>query len=103
MAEKTVVWTATADQQLQQILEYWIAHNRSAKYSLKLLDLIEDRTATIAKRPLICKRSAFPSTYVASMGHYSIYYQISDQKIIITAFWDNRQNPKKLLKLLKRD
>jgi len=34
------------------------------------------------------------------MDHYSIFYQVTNEKIIITAFWDNRQDPKKLYKLL---
>ncbi|MCB9205533.1 MAG: type II toxin-antitoxin system RelE/ParE family toxin [Flavobacteriales bacterium] len=102
MAQKAIVWTETASRQLHHILEYWVERNGSATYSLKLLDLIEKRTAGISEKPRICKRSVFSDTRVASMGHYSIYYKISETKIIITAFWDNRQDPKKLLKLMKK-
>jgi len=35
------------------------------------------------------------------MGHFSLFYKITDTEIIITAFWDNRQDPAKLLQLLK--
>jgi hypothetical protein len=35
------------------------------------------------------------------MGHYSIVYKIDNISIIITLFWDNRQDPKKLLDFLK--
>jgi len=66
-----------------------------------LLDLVENRTSGIAENPLICKPSVFPETRVASMGNYSLYYKVIDTKIIITAFWDNRQNPKKLVEMLK--
>jgi hypothetical protein len=38
---------------------------------------------------------------VAAMGHFSLFYKIKADTIIITAFWDNRQDPKELLKLLK--
>jgi hypothetical protein len=37
------------------------------------------------------------------MGNFSIYYKILNENIIITAFWDNRQNQKKLLKLSLKD
>jgi hypothetical protein len=30
------------------------------------------------------------------MGHFSLYYKITDKFIIVLAFWDNRQNPKEL-------
>ncbi len=101
MAQETVKWTKTASRQLQQVLEYWVERNGSPTYALKLLDLIEKRTASIVEKPMICKRSVFPDTRVASMGNYSIYYKVSDAKIIITAFWDNRQDPTKLVKLMK--
>ncbi len=35
------------------------------------------------------------------MGHFSIYYQVTTKHILISAFWDNRQDPKKLAELLK--
>ena len=35
------------------------------------------------------------------MGHFSILYKLAEEKLIITAFWDNRQDPKKLLELIK--
>ena len=37
------------------------------------------------------------------MEHFSIYYKISDEHIIVTAFWDNRQDPKKLMDMLTKD
>ena len=35
------------------------------------------------------------------MGYFSIFYKITDEQLIVTAFWDNRQDPAKLLKLLR--
>lgn len=37
------------------------------------------------------------------MGHYSVYYKYSNTQIIVTAFWDNRQDPNKLLGLLQKN
>jgi len=37
------------------------------------------------------------------MGHFSIFYQVQKTKLVITSFWDNRQNANTLLKLLKKD
>ncbi len=47
------------------------------------------------------READFPNTRVASMGHYSIFYKFNEKEIIITAFWDNRQDPNSLLDLLK--
>lgn len=40
---------------------------------------------------------------MAAMGHFSLIYQVFESKIIITAFWDNRQDPKKLYEMLKKE
>lgn len=59
------------------------------------------RLTLIAENPLLYKAAEFPDTHVAAMGHFSLFYKITDRSIIITAFWDNRQDPKELLELLK--
>jgi plasmid stabilization system protein ParE len=101
MAERKIIWTETAARQSRSILEYWLRRNQSPTYSLKLLRLSNEKANLIAENPLIYKAAEFPDTHVAAMGHFSLFYKITDSAIIITAFWDNRQDPKELLKLLK--
>jgi plasmid stabilization system protein ParE len=103
MVKRKIVWTETAAKQRRLILEYWVNRNQSNRYSLKLLQLSDEKTQRIADNPLLYKRADFPQTHVAAMGHYSIFYRVTQTDVIITAFWDNRQDPKKLLKLLKTD
>lgn len=101
MAKRNVIWTRTADIQFVGILEYWVNRNKSSTYSKKLIRRVSKRTEQIAERPLICKATDFKDVRVASLGNFSIYYKITDRRIIITAFWDNRQDPEKLLKILE--
>ena len=101
MAKRNVIWTRTADIQFVGILEYWIKRNKSNGYSKKLVKLVSERTKQIANEPLIYKATDFKDVRVASMGNFSIYYKVSDKEIIVMAFWDNRQNPKKLLEILE--
>jgi hypothetical protein len=35
------------------------------------------------------------------MGHFSILYKLTEDRLIITSFWDNRQDPKKLIDIIK--
>lgn len=101
MAQKEIIWTETAARQRKSILEYWVQRNQSPTYSLKLLRLSNEKANLVANNPLLYKAAEFPDTRVAAMGHFSLFYKIQDGAIIITAFWDNRQDPKELLKLLK--
>jgi hypothetical protein len=101
VAKRNVIWTKTADIQFVGILEYWVKRNGSNSYSKKLVKLVSKRTKQISEKPFIYKATDFKETRVASLGNFSIYYKALEMEIIITAFWDNRQDPKKLLKVLE--
>tara|TARA_R110002124_G_C8597034_1_gene483924 strand:+ start:207 stop:521 length:315 start_codon:yes stop_codon:yes gene_type:complete len=101
MAKRNVVWTRTADLQFVGILEYWVKRTKSNSYSKKLVNLVTERTNQIAKTPFIYKSTDFKDIRVASLGNFSIFYKLKDTQIIISAFWDNRQDPKKLLEILQ--
>jgi len=66
------------------------------------MGLVSDRTEQIAKNPFVYKSADFKDTRVASLGPFSVCYRVFDDRIILTAFWDNRQYPRKLLNILKK-
>lgn len=100
MVKRSVVWTETAIKQRREILKYWTIRNRSTLYAEKLIQLIKKRIELIFKNPYAGKLTNHLDTREAAMGNFSIYYKITDSIIFITAFWDNRQNPADLAKLL---
>jgi len=102
MAEINLKWTKTAVRQRNYIFEYWNRRNKSFTYSKKLNSIIKERIYLLKKFPNLGKITEFKNTRVISLGHYSIFYQFIENSIIITGFWDNRQNPKKLLEVLKK-
>lgn len=101
MVKKPVTWTNTAIKQRREILRYWTLRNKSTTYSEKLITLIRDRINFIIENPHAGKPTTHMNTREAAMGSFSIYYKISENQIIITAFWDNRQDPDNLIKTLK--
>lgn len=103
MVGRNVIWSKTADIQFVGILEYWLKRNKSNTYSKKLIKSVADRTRQIALSPYIFKATDFIDVRVASLGNFSIYYKVTDKSIIVTAFWDNRQDPEKLLKILQNN
>ncbi|MBK8928012.1 MAG: type II toxin-antitoxin system RelE/ParE family toxin [Crocinitomicaceae bacterium] len=102
MVKRTVVWTNTAVIQRREILKYWIERNGTTLYAEKLIKLIAEQISVIHKNPYSFKSVNYPDTHVSVLGHFSVFYKITKTNIIITAFWDNRQNPKKLLRLLRK-
>lgn len=102
MAKRIVVWTETASKQRREILRYWTVRNGSTTYAKKLIKLIKERLEIILEHPEAFKLTTYPETRESAMGNFSIYYKITETQLIVTAFWDNRQNPKAILELLKK-
>jgi len=101
MAQLKLFWTNTALKQRNNTFLYWNIKNKSNSYSKRLLLLINERTNTLLSFPEIGKKVDFVNTRAISIEHFSIFYIVTSDKIIITAFWDNRRNPKELLSYLK--
>ena len=102
MAKRTVVWTETASRQRREILKYWVQRNGTKTYAEKLIKLTAEQIKVIQSNPKLFKKADFPDTHVSALGHFSIFYKFTKDILIITAFWDNRQDPKKLLDILKK-
>jgi len=101
MDELTIFWTQTANRQRDHIFDYWNNRNKSKSYSQKLNLAIRKRIELLKSHPEMGKKTNFGDTNAISMQHYSILYKIDRPKIIVTGFWDNRQDPEKLLNFLK--
>ena len=101
MAKRKIVWTETAAKQRREILRYRTARNGSTAYAEKLIKVIAVRTKVILQQPEAYKTTVYPETRISAMGHFSILYKTTDSQLIITAFWDNRQDPKKLLQIIR--
>jgi plasmid stabilization system protein ParE len=102
MVKRSVVWTETAARQRREVLKYWTKRNGSTVFAEKLIELIRDRIKIILKHPESFKSVNYPNTRESAMGHFSIFYKVTADHLIITAFWDNRQDPRKLLKQLTK-
>lgn len=100
MAKRKIVWTETAAKQRREILKYWIERNKSTAYALTLIEIIAKHIKIISKNPEAFKETEISNIRESAMGHFSLYYSFTDNQIIVLAFWDNRQDPKKLLKTI---
>ena len=102
MAKRTVVWTETAARQRREILKYWTKRNASSIYAEKLIRVTARNIKIILSHPHSFKKADYPETHESAMGHFSVYYKLTTNHLIITAFWDNRQNPKSLHEILTK-
>ena len=103
MARLKIIWTNTAIQQRNLIFEYWNKRNGNKSYSRKLNYKIKERIEILKLNPYLGKSVQLDNIRLLPFKHYSILYKKYDSKIVIIGFWDNRQNPKRLLALLNKD
>lgn len=98
---KPVIWTKTAKKARREILEYWINHNRSDVYSKKLSRLFKKKIGLIRSQQYCGKPTDFENVRVSLVDNFSLFYKVEDHRIIIVGLWDNRRNPKDLIKNLE--
>ena len=103
MARLKIFWTSTAVKQRNYIFSYWNERNKNSTYSKKLKKKVSERIKLLKDYPQMGKKTEASTTRAISLGHYSILYRIVKTNIIITGFWDNRQDPIKLLEFLKKN
>jgi len=96
-----VFWTETAVAQRNCIFEYWNKRNNSNAYSSKLRLTINNSIELLRKYPELGIKTDFGEHRALALQHFSLFYKFDAERIIITAFWDNRQDPEKLLALLR--
>ncbi|MCB0497107.1 MAG: type II toxin-antitoxin system RelE/ParE family toxin [Cyclobacteriaceae bacterium] len=98
MAKKEVIWSSRANTELKEVLEFYTERNGTTKYSLKLLNEINDLLTTLSESEFIGRLTENKKTRVVVMKVYLIFYEINGDHIEILSFWDNRQDTKRRFK-----
>ncbi|MCX6326330.1 MAG: type II toxin-antitoxin system RelE/ParE family toxin [Bacteroidia bacterium] len=93
MAKRKIVWSNRAKIRLYAILDFYIKRNKSKVYSNKLQKLISKEVNLLLKQPDLGLKTSEETTRGLIIQDYIVYYEITDEKIIIHSIWDCRQNP----------
>lgn len=96
-----VIWSPTAKEEYAAILEY-VDGNYGTGSALKLLDQTEKIINQITEFPNIYEASQKGNVRKAVITKQtSVIFRIKKEQIEILHFWDNRQNPEKLIDLIE--
>jgi plasmid stabilization system protein ParE len=93
MAKRKIVWSNRAKKRLYGILEFYIERNKSKSYSIKLYKLPNKEVKLLLKYPELGLKTTEPSVRGLIIDDYIIYYEVTDDKIIIHTIWDCHQEP----------
>jgi plasmid stabilization system protein ParE len=93
MAKRKIVWSNRAKKRLYGILEFYIERNKSKSYSIKLHKLLNKEVKLLLKYPDLGLKTTEDSIRGLIIDAYIIYYEVTEDKIIIHTIWDCRQDP----------
>ena len=91
-----IKWTPEAETLYFENLEFWINHNKSDTYALKIIDEVERKEKLIADNPYIgaiVEGIEEEVRRVLILENFAIHYRINRSMIEILSFWANKQNP----------
>jgi plasmid stabilization system protein ParE len=91
MAKRKIVWSNRAKIRLYAFLDFYIVRNKSKTYSIKLQKLISKEVNLLLKQPDVGLKTSEDTTRGLIIGNYIVYYEITEDKIIIHTLWDSRQ------------
>ena len=91
MARK-IVWTASAQQERFDILEYWVKRNQSKTYSRKLNKLIIATLKDLSKNPSIGRKTDVRNVRVKIIRDYLVFYEASATELFVLSIWDGRRD-----------
>lgn len=94
MASRKIVWTKEANSERKEILEFWIDHNKSKTYSIKLNKLFIKALKQLAEHPKIGRETDFKNVRVKIVRNYLLFYEFSDVQIKVLSVWDGRRDLK---------
>ena len=93
------VWTPEAESVYYDTLEFWIEHNKSNTFSLKIISEIENMEVLLKNAPFIGHSIDGLSKEVRRvvvLNHFSLFYTVNDMLIQIVSFWESHRNPDEL-------
>jgi toxin YoeB len=98
---KQVIWSLRAQNDRKEILKFWREKNKSDTYSEKLDLRFREAINIIKDFSKIGKQTDDSKARVKIVADYLLFYEETDDSIILLTIWDSRQDPKKLEKILK--
>lgn len=90
---KEIIWSHKAKIKLYAILEFYNNRNKSKTYSIKLYKLFKKELKHLHKNPELGVQSSIENIRGLIVSDYIIYYEITDENIIIHTIWPTNQNP----------
>jgi plasmid stabilization system protein ParE len=99
MAKKKVIWTSTATNKFNRIIDY-MQQKWSDREIEKFVEMTDVVIQYISEKPLMFRKTNKKNVREALITeHNLLIYKIYSDHISLITFWDTRQNPKRKKKI----
>ena len=95
--DRVIIWTEPAKNDIKTITFYWNSRNKSNVYSILLRKIIRQKLLLVTKFPLLGTQSDYRSARCFVINDYKLFYEVTENAIIVLRFWDSHQNPEALV------
>ena len=96
MDRPSIIWSNKAKIKLFKILQFYAERNKSNSFSIKLYQRINKEIRKLRDHPNIGINTDSEMIKALIVDNYLIYYEFTNEYIVIHTIWDSRQNPENL-------
>ena len=96
MEKIKIVWSQKANIKLFGILDFYSKRNKNTAYSTKLYKRFIKELRLLFKQPNLGKATDIESIRGLIVDEFILFYEITEDRIIVHTVWDCRQNPEDL-------
>ena len=96
MAKRKIIFSQSASIKLFQILDFYTTRNGNKKYSSRLYRKIKKELSILIKYPDLGIMTDFEPISGLIVDDFILFYEITDDLIIVLSVWDCRQNNENL-------
>ncbi|MFW5657512.1 MAG: type II toxin-antitoxin system RelE/ParE family toxin [Bacteroidota bacterium] len=97
MVKRKIIWSHRARIKLYEILEFYTKRNKNTAYSRKLYKRFTKELNLLIKQPDLGINTDLKDVRGLIVNNYILFYEITEDFIIIHTLWDSRQNPNDLI------
>jgi len=93
---KEIIWSSTAEDEKNEILRFWLIHNQSPTYSIKLDELINQAIELLPYYLFMGRKTDLGKVRLIVVENCLIFYEVTETQILILSIADGRQDPDKI-------
>jgi plasmid stabilization system protein ParE len=93
MEKRKIIWSQRATIKLFEILDFYSNRNKSKSYSIRLYKRFTKELNLLRKQPDLGRITDVESVRGLIIEEFILFYELTEDQIIVHTIWDCRQNP----------